>query len=79
MTFAQTAAARGIDFDRALANVKRRHSFSYRAQRADRYKFFTGIKDPWWSYAKPLQQPIETITDTAEYVRAWCQLNHLKV
>ena len=85
-SFDQAIASRGIDAKRAISNLRRRANYH---QSLDRPKFFSDTKagevscySPYLGdrYRKSAEQDLDTIkhtTDTADYVGAWCRLNHL--
>ena len=78
----QHAAERGVDFKKALANVKRRHSFGYRSQ-FDRVKEFKGGLTEYVNY-RTVKTVGRTLLDLAQendiqgYVALWTRVNGLK-
>ena len=81
----------GIDQKKAIANMNRR---ARHAMTRDRSKVFAGTDVPRYFYALRTRVPghysahenqiqfdmtaIRIPEDTAQYVAAWCRLNHLK-
>jgi hypothetical protein len=80
-TLAQAVAARGIDEQQELKNLKRRARYH---GRQDRPKVWADSSCPTTGWRKEEKErdaaalaTLKTTTDIAEYVRAWCILNRL--